>query len=70
MNLRPIESGERLYKNGNDYMLVEEEDGWWSIYRWHEHKMQFVPCLQAKDYEHARSYCAFTEIPRVPFNVL
>lgn len=70
MKLRLIEEGERFYTNGNSYRLVEEEDGWWSIYLWHEYRMEYIPCLQARDYEHAKSYCAFKEIPRVPYDVI
>ena len=48
----------RYYEaNGLRYKFVQEQDGWWSIYRWHRYKLDYVPVIQSRDLEHCKSYC-------------
>ena len=42
--------------NGFDYKLVKEEDNWWSIYRWHEFRQDYIPIIQACNLEEAKEY--------------
>ena len=49
------------YANGYTYKFVQEQDGWWSIYRYHEHRDEYIPLLQAKDLEHCISYAESIE---------
>lgn len=56
--------------NGLDYKLIQENDGWWSIYRWHIHKHDYVPLLQAKTLEKAKEYCFKCEPVVVPMTKL
>ncbi|MBP3916616.1 hypothetical protein [Clostridium sp.] len=51
----------RYSANGYDYKIVEETDGWWSIYRFHEFKGSFVPMIQAKTLEKAKNWCMMCE---------
>ena len=44
------------YANGFNYKFIQEKDGWWSIYRYHEYRGEYIPLLQAKDLEHCKTY--------------
>ena len=37
------------YANGFDYKFIQEKDGWWSIYRYHEYRGEYIPLLQANN---------------------
>lgn len=54
------------YANKFTYKLIEENDGWWSIYRFNEYTNKYMPMLQAKDLSHAKSYCDLCEPVVVP----
>ena len=54
--------------NGFDYKLVKEEDNWWSIYRWHEFRQDYIPIIQACNLEKAKEYCYFCEAVTIPIN--
>ena len=56
----------RYYANGFTFKLEQEKDGWWSIYRLNEFTGKYMPQLQAKDLEHAKSYCDMQEPIVVP----
>ena len=56
----------RYYVNGFTFKLEQEKDGWWSIYRLNEFTGKYMPQLQAKDLEHAKSYCDMQEPIVVP----
>lgn len=47
--------------NGIDYKLVTESDGWISIYEYNPHSGSYSPLIQARDMEHAHSYCCMRE---------
>ena len=47
------------YANGFNYKFIQEQDGWWSIYRYNS--SEYVPLLQAKDLEHCISYVEMCE---------
>lgn len=57
---------ENYYANGFTYKLKQEDDGWWSIYRWHEFRQEYVPIIQAKNLQKAKEYCEFCEPKVVP----
>lgn len=61
-----------IYYNANNlkYKFVQEEDGWWSIYRWHRYKLDYVPLLQSKDLEHCKEYADLCEPINVPLEKL
>ena len=62
---------EEVYSiNGLDYKLIEEDDGWWSIYCYHIHRMEYVPVIQAKTLEKAKEYCDMREPITVPLKEL
>lgn len=56
--------------NGLRYKFVQEQDGWWSIYRWHRYKLDYVPVIQSRDLEHCKSYCDLCEPVVVPLEKL
>jgi len=60
----------RYYANGLTFKLEQERDGWWSIYRLHEYTGKYIPQLQARDLEHAKSYCDMIEPVPVPLTRL
>ena len=61
----------RYYEaNGLRYKFVQEQDGWWSIYRWHRYKLDYVPVIQSRDLEHCISYCDLCEPVVVPLEKL
>lgn len=47
------------YANGFNYKFIQEQDGWWSIYRYNG--VRYVPLLQAKDLEHCKTYADMCE---------
>ena len=49
------------YANGYTYKFIQEKDGWWSIYRYHEYRGEYIPLLQAKDLEHCKTYADMCE---------
>jgi hypothetical protein len=49
------------YANGFTYKLKQEDDNWWSIYRYNEDTGKYCPKIQAKDLEHAKSWCDLCE---------
>lgn len=56
-----------LYSVNNlDYKFVEENDGWWSIYRRNAYTDEYKPLIQAKTLEKAKEYCHFIEPVTVP----
>ena len=60
----------KYFANGYQYKFIQEHDGWWSIYRWHEFNREFMPIIQSKDLEHCKKYCDFCEIPNVSLQKL
>lgn len=60
----------RYYANGITWELIEESDGWWSIYEIHPVTQQRIPKLQAKDLAHAKSYCYLTETVNIPMQAI
>ncbi|WP_035293807.1 hypothetical protein [Clostridium sp. KNHs214] len=54
----------RYYANGFTYKLEQENDNWWSIYKYNDDTGEYYPQLQAKDLKHAQSWCDLHE--RVP----
>lgn len=51
----------RYYANTFTYKIEQESDGWFSIYRYNENTSKYMPIIQAKDFEHAKSYCDMCE---------
>lgn len=51
----------RYHANGLTFKLEQEKDGWWSIYKLHEYTGEYIPLRQARDLEHAKSYCDMIE---------
>lgn len=49
------------YSNGFTYKITEGEDGWFSIYRYHEHAGEYKPMIQAKTLDKAKDYCNLIE---------
>lgn len=60
----------KYYANGLDFKIEKEEDGWYSIYQWNEYTMNYMPKIQAKDLEHAKTFCNFCEPKVVPLQKL
>lgn len=60
----------RYSANGFDYKFIKEKDGWWSIYRYHNFRGEFLPLLQSKDLEHCKSYCELCEAITIPLKEL
>lgn len=52
--------------NKLNYKLVQEKDGWWSIYRQNKYSNEYEPIIQAKTLEKAKDYCDLTEPIVVP----
>lgn len=61
---------ENYYANGFTYKLKQEEDGWWSIYRYNKDTGMYNPVLQARDLEHAKTWCDLCEPVPVAMNRL
>lgn len=55
---------------GLDFKFTLEDDGWYSIYKWHYYKMEYVPLIQSKDLEHCYSYVDRIEPINVPIQKL
>jgi len=55
---------QNYYANGIDYVFDTEADGWISIYEFRD-GLPLRPLIQAKDIEHAESYCIMRECPNV-----
>lgn len=58
----------KYYANGIEWEFEEQADGWIGIYQI-DHGAK-IPHIQAKDIEHAKSYCNYYERITVPFNVI
>jgi hypothetical protein len=58
--------GEIYHANGMTFRLIQEKDGWWSIYLRNAYTGQYKKQLQAKDREHAEIYCDLCEPVTVP----
>lgn len=61
---------ETLYENNVCYELATMKDGWIGIFEHNELTSCYYPVIQARDMNHAKSYCAMTEQIDVPFQVL
>ena len=46
---------------GEDGVSWSKSERWWSIYKYHEYKGEYIPLLQAKDLEHCISYAEMCE---------
>ena len=57
---------ETVYYDVNtlSWKFIKENDGWWSIYRWHVFRSEWIPQLKSKDLENCKSYDYMTE-PKV-----
>lgn len=58
----------KYYANGIEWEFEVQSDGWIGIYQLDRGVR--IPFIQAKDYEHARSFCNMYERITVPFGVL
>ena len=56
--------------NGMNFKLVQEDDGWWSIYLKNAYTGDYMPRLQADTLEHAKYYCDLLEPVTVPMQRL
>jgi hypothetical protein len=54
---------------GLNFKLVQEKDGWWSVYMKNTGD-RYIPKIQAKDLEHAKSYCDMIEPVVIPMKEL
>lgn len=54
---------------GLHFKLICEDDGWWSIYMKNT-AGKYIPRIQSKDLEHAKSYCDLIEPAVVPMKSL
>lgn len=52
--------------NGIDYKFLTARDGWVVIFEYNADISEYKPLIEAKDIEHARSYCARREKIPVP----
>lgn len=59
-----IVSSEHRYYNGIDYIFGTMKDGWIAISE--TDAFGIYPCIQAKDMEHAESWCVMRERVNVP----
>lgn len=55
---------------GLHFKLVLGEDSWWSIYLKNAYSGDYMPQIQAKDYDHAKAYCDALEPVTVPLQRL
>ena len=56
------------YVNRISYKFVTMKDGWIAIFEYQHWNGQYIPLIQAKDIEHAESYCFMREPVTVPVN--
>ena len=54
------------YYNGIDYKFLTMRDGWIAIFEFVADTGEYKPLVEAKDLEHARSYCERRERMPVP----
>ena len=52
--------------NGFDYKFCTLKDGWIAVIEYNSDTNEYKPLIEAKDFEHARSYCARCERIPVP----
>lgn len=59
---------ERIYINDIAYNLVKMKDEWIAVFS--VRNGEYIPMIQAKDREHAVSFCQMREPVPVPVNVI
>ena len=60
----------KYYANGINWKLVQEEDGWVSIYRYNPDTGKYIPRIQACNFEKAEEYCDKIELVNMPLQKL
>ena len=61
---------ETCYSNNITYELVIMKDGWVGILERDDYNGNYYPQIQARDLNHAKSWCTMTERINVPFQVI
>lgn len=56
------------YANGISYEIIEESDGWFSIYEIYMGRL--FPLIQSSDIEHVKEYCNLREPVPIPMSKL
>lgn len=60
----------KYYANGIGWKLVQEDDGWVSIYRYNPYTGGYMPQIQACNFEKAEEYCNSFECVNMPLKKL
>lgn len=56
----------KYYANKIMYNIIEEKDGWFTIYEWDSK----IPIIQADTLQHAKDYCYLREPVTAPMQKL
>ena len=63
-------NSETYYCNNITYELATMKDGWIAIFERDDYNGDYYPQIQARDMEHAHSWCYRTERSNVPYQVI
>lgn len=67
--LNTCKKAQDFYANGIDYVFYSLPDNWIAIF-YYQYGAGLKPLIQAKDLEHAKSYCVLREVCSVPLKRL